>query len=512
MAAGRIRNWPDPCLSSVRLMFWLENSMAAFVTVYKSLKGFVVDRDGNFAIIGGLIMAMLAMAVGFGINIAQAYSVRAGLVSALDSALTSTGRDLSTGVIAEKDANASVLRFLQVNGDAGLTEANKIVLEPVKVDRVAKTVTATAYTDVNVFFPFFGQSDTIRVSTTGETLYSDTLVEVAMMLDLTGSMNERGSPLKGKYQSKIDNLKTAAELAVDNLTNRNAAGKTPRVRIALVPYSTGVDAGPLADYTWVERTAPVAVPGVGLVTLADQPMTTLDLAKTVNKPIQAALNIARQQMDDCTTERKTVQNGKLVMDMSDEGPDTGLVSRDKRLGKQSCPTSSLVPLTADKAKLDNAISGFQGGGYTAGQIGIQWTRYLLSPKWADPIRAVDKNAVPAAYSLPNQSVKKVKKIAILMTDGEFNTAYAGVTGNVNQQDQRSSGYALNLCSQMKAQGIEVFTVGFMAPSAAKTMLSDCASEPTASTAQHFYDATSGEELSAAFDEITRNVEKLALIN
>ena len=43
---------------------------------------------------------------------------------------------------------------------------------------------------------------------------------------------------------------------------------------------------------------------------------------------------------------------------------------------------------------------------------------MLSPKWADVLPAA---SAPLAYD-----PKKVAKYAILMTDGEFNTAFAGV--------------------------------------------------------------------------------------
>ena len=44
---------------------------------------------------------------------------------------------------------------------------------------------------------------------------------------------------------------------------------------------------------------------------------------------------------------------------------------------------------------------------------------MLSPKWSR--RAASVVVAPAAYN-----PKKVAKYAILMTDGEFNTAFAGV--------------------------------------------------------------------------------------
>jgi hypothetical protein len=130
---------------------------------------------------------------------------------------------------------------------------------------------------------------------------------------------------------------------------------------------------------------------------------------------------------------------------------------------------------------------------------------MLSPKWAGML---PKAADPAAHD-----PKKVAKYAILMTDGEFNTAFAGVPrkeATTGAQASRSRDYAERLCDAMKKDGIEVFTVGFMLKEAgAKAVLGDCASEDTSST-KHYFETSSGAELDAAFQEIVQNIERLAI--
>ena len=97
---------------------------------------------------------------------------------------------------------------------------------------------------------------------------------------------------------------------------------------------------------------------------------------------------------------------------------------------------------------------------------------MLSPKWSDVLPA---SSSPSAYN-----PKKVAKYAILMTDGEFNTAFAGVpkkgdtTGG--QADLSEQPMPERLCDEMKKDGIEIFTVGFMLKEAgAKAVLGACAS-------------------------------------
>ena len=86
----------------------------------------------------------------------------------------------------------------------------------------------------------------------------------------------------------------------------------------------------------------------------------------------------------------------------------------------NCPDAKIVPLTADmEALLDP--SRVQGERLHGRRIAVQWTYYMLSPKWRDAIKTAKLGAGPADHD-----AKKISKVAILMTDGQFNTAFAGV--------------------------------------------------------------------------------------
>ncbi len=100
-----------------------------------------------------------------------------------------------------------------------------------------------------------------------------------------------------------------------------------------------------------------------------------------------------------------------------------------------------------------------------------------------------------------------------MTDGQFNTAFAGVGKNGKTrggQAGRSRNYAERLCAEMKKDGIDVYTIGFMLNNAsAKGVMKKCASKDTGNV-QHYYEAANGAALNAAFQKIAANIERLAL--
>ena len=131
---------------------------------------------------------------------------------------------------------------------------------------------------------------------------------------------------------------------------------------------------------------------------------------------------------------------------------------------------------------------------------------MLSENWGSVLKTSERPA--------KLDPKKVSKYVILMTDGEFNLSYfdANSVGQVYNSAGKvqTRTAATTLCSAMRDQGIEIFTIGFALTEAnAKSTLQACASPDTAST-KHFYQAASGAELDAAFQTIVRNIDNLAL--
>jgi hypothetical protein len=147
-------------------------------------------------------------------------------------------------------------------------------------------------------------------------------------------------------------------------------------------------------------------------------------------------------------------------------------------------------------------------GSTAGHLGTAWAWYLLSPNWSSLWPSAN---APAAYG-----ADKLKKIAILMTDGEYNTQYtskgisdgsSSLTSCPNAANGVcSSAQAVSLCTAMKAKGIEVYTVGFeLDNQTAVNTLSSCATD-----ANHFYNSSTGDALKAAFTDIALKISTLYL--
>lgn len=342
-------------------------------------------------------------------------------------------------------------------------------------------------------------------------------IEVVMMLDITGSMG----PGYGDGK-KLDDLKVAAKDAVDILVWQDQSKY--QSRISLAPFSQRVNAGSYA----------AAVTG-----LPATKTTTTVISRTCRRNSNGNITVrtgncnnneteisqqtssTTQYLVTCVTERtgshaykddapgssrwigafanNSTWNSSHAgsNDASNTSNYTSSATGDCG-GSDPSSTEKIVPLTKDKDKLKNAINGLTAGGGTAGQLGTAWAWYTLSPKW-NSIWPSESSA--GSYSdltsLGQNGAPKLRKIAVLMTDGVYNQQYSSVN---------SATQAAALCTAMKAEKIEVYTVGFQIDDAsAATLLRNCATDVS-----HYYSASTGESLKMAFRDIALKISTLRL--
>jgi Flp pilus assembly protein TadG len=178
------------------------------------------------------------------------------------------------------------------------------------------------------------------------------------------------------------------------------------------------------------------------------------------------------------------------------------------------PLGRNYALTSDKTVLHNVVSNLAAEGSTGGHIGTAWTWYAISPNFAYLWPA---DSQPAAYG-----TKDLLKVAVLMTDGLYNSTYCnGVISqdstsgsgsssdhiNCNAPNGDSYSQARSQCDGMKQDGILVYTVGFDISNDpnAQAIMNYCATD-----ASHVYLPNSGEDLKAAFHAIGQDVTSLRI--
>jgi len=407
------------------------------------------DERGNIAILFGFVLILLALFTGIAVDVSRAYGVSSFVGSAIDSTALATARELQKQDMTDPQVQAFAQRHYEaLLGNRPNTDTVYTVLN-ITVDRGNETVEIATSGIVQTYFAALTGQNTLTVSETTTVSYNTRVVELAMMLDVTGSMSG----------SKIDGLKLAANDLIELLIADNPLTKSNR--IALAPYAAAVNLGSLSNR--------VTAPG--------------------NDSLDGCV-VGRDGAASATEEEPAPGSWLTAVDPANPLPDLDPMSGVPANG-YSCPGVEVLPLTKSKSDLLERVDDFTPGGWTAGHLGAAWGWYLVSPEWSN---VYDNGAQPAPYS-DEDTIKAV----LLMTDGVFNTRYIGSAGDTSDQKARE------ICTNMKNENVVVYAVAFEAPAAAEATLRACASSAT-----HYFSADNTTELREAFLEIAGSLTSLRL--
>jgi Flp pilus assembly protein TadG len=474
------------------------------------------DDAGNVAIIFGLLAVVLMLAVGAAIDMGRWLHARDQTVAAIDAGVLAGGRALQTSSGDEGAAVAAATKFYKQNVATRLPiVGTDSVTFKMAGNKQGITADGTAY--IATPFLSFAGIEQLPLVTTSKTEFSgagsqigmksgDT--EIAVMLDVTGSMAGQ----------KLTDLKDAAKDLVEVVTLANTQGTKYHTKVALIPFSE--------DIRLPTTTARNKARGTGLPACKQMKKSTG--AFTNSCPTQSNQNeYTNYYLSDCVVERTGTAK------YNDDAPTTNKYvmahyttqstgSGSNKKGVCTVPASTAIqPLTDDKATLLSKINGLTAAGGTAGHLGTAWAWYTLSPNW-NALWATANQAKPYPTAAEKEDKAAVTKVAILMTDGEYNTQYdsngvaadANKTSNCSKSANKpdcSTQQARALCAAMKtlhSNGIEVYTIGFDVGgvnSTASQTLSQCASDPT-----KYYNADDGEELKQAYRDIAIKLTSLYL--
>jgi len=403
------------------------------------------SEDGAVAMIFGICSFALFTIAGLAVDIGRTIHASHKLSGAVDAAVIAAAKAMRDAVMSDLEAKDVAAGFFNKNLEGGGASYARINSIAVQIDRRSNAVRMDVDADVPTTFAQIAGISKISTPVTATALYASKDIELGLQLDVTGSM-------AGRKLSELKDAVAGQGGMLDILLP--SGGSTNKVRIGLAPFSAAVNAGNYA------------------------------LAVSDNRATNG-----------CVYERKTLT--QQASEVPANSPATRLKARSDLTGSgiADCPRYAKVqPMTSDRELLRTSINSWNATGTTAGHLGTAWAWYLISPEWAS-IWPVD--SAPVAYD--NGSTLKV---AVLMTDGEYNTvggqnSYSNIT--------RSSQYAVDTCNAMKAKGITIYTVGFEAPPEAKETLTACASDPT-----KFFDANDGDALRASFRAIANEINSLRL--
>ncbi|HMN72256.1 MAG TPA: pilus assembly protein TadG-related protein [Rhodoblastus sp.] len=461
------------------------------------MRRFRNDRSGAAAVFFAIALFPILLCAGAAVDYASAIRMRTTLTSSLDSAALSVAVAKSSGQnvnLADAALTQAVQKALQASLGPFAASAN--VAATASIDG-SGALAASAQIGVPTRFMSLVGIRSINVTATTRVSMSAGPVELAMVLDTTGSM----------AGAKIAALQTAATSLTNTLFS--VPNATSNVKMAVVPFTDYVNIG-LADRnaSWLTGAQDYTTPASG--SCQDYPnmvctggYTTVNATCTndgVSSPCSyQACNGYTQQGTyqwcptpvthswyGCVGSRNYPTDVGASADVADAtNPVPALLD-------YGCATA-LQRLTNNQSSIQTAINNLTASGETYIAPALLWGWRVLSPytPYADG----------AAYN------SRARKYLVLMTDG-YNTHSPNYPDHEGTDTSTANDLTAQTCTAIKAKGITIYAVAFqVSDPTIKAILQNCAT-----TSSGYFDSASSLDLLTAFQQIGAAITQVRIVN
>jgi hypothetical protein len=347
-----------------------------------------------------VLLVLMLMMGGVAVDAMRHESVRTSMQGSLDRAV------LAAANLTQSTDPETVVRDY----------VDKAVLTPnltsvtVIEDASRRSVSASAVNQVETYFMRMMDQPTIPATAAASAEQRLTNVEISLVLDVSGSMQD--SP------SRIANLKTAAKEFVSTVLNNT---EIDRVSISLVPYAGQVNLGPdvIAKFNAIRRHGR---PGVNCLDLPSGLYTAASgtkISTTAGYP-QAGFVDTYVATEDPATGAPT--NYDVPEYYAVQAPYQDAAGLYPSVSCSPVPgDANIVTLFSnDQSALDAAIDRLVPVGQTAMEVGMKWGGILLDPTFRPVVAALAGTGGidPAFADRPlDMGAADGMKVIVLMTDG-----------------------------------------------------------------------------------------------
>lgn len=484
------------------------------------VRRFAHHEGGALAIIFALSLLPLMAAGGMAVDLGRAYMVKLRLTQAVDAG--------GLALAAAYDTDQNLQTVLETIFAANYPGTKLGTTSTPSYSISGEVITVSANAVVPMTFMKLVGVNSVTVDATSKITRKQSTLEVALVLDNTGSMNSGG---------KIGQLRTSATSLVNTLfgTKNNPTN----LKVGIVPFVTTVNIGTgnsayinnLGSYNYSPDT------WKGCIKERTYPHDVMDTSTGVGG-LWDPYYWPKERYVTSSYNNSIFSGGKYPCANAWSSIDTTPI--DTMGPNQACP-DPIVPLTNNKTTLTTAISNLEpwNRNGTMINIGAVWGWRVLSS--AAPFT---EGAVEGTSGLT--------KALVIMTDGDNyittgNTGYGnthcnsyqvtldGVTlptsanpeGNGLNSSYTGYGYVYEgrlgstylatatanldtrlaeVCTNIKAANIVVYTVIFgTADATTQTLMQNCASD----SSKYFY-STTNAEFDRAFRKIAAELKKIYL--
>ncbi|MEL6298807.1 MAG: pilus assembly protein TadG-related protein [Pseudomonadota bacterium] len=446
------------------------------------------DQRGIVAPTVAIVFVALAGFVGLALDYGRATALQTEMQRFADAVVIQAARTLTTTGDASKAETAAAAHLNglltannhSVAGDASNAgPANGAIEATISVGGSSGVVTAVLKTkSAAPFMSFFGR-DGVDIDVTSEARTSTKVLDIALMVDTTGSMGWSDNTVPGSQGGDGTRMGAMRVAAKDLLSILMPAGDNPNIRMSVVPFSEHVH----LDRKFMARVT--GKPETRTETYQERVTRTTrervcrrEKQRTgwrgycqrywYNKPscYRTRERCSNENVTRTTLETRTrtlylktclsERTGSITS--TDDAPTTGFPDPGYTTNaSEACalPAAPIQPLTNSKTTLDAKISSLTDpSGGTAGHLGTAWSWYTISPNFASVWEASQR---PLDYA-----DGRAMKAVVLMTDGDYTLHHGDRYCNGRDPCSRARQDARALCTAMKAEdkNVMVFAVGF----------------------------------------------------
>jgi len=502
----------------------------------RGVRALARDNRGTVAILFGLAVIPILLGVGVAVDYGRGLIVRDRMAAAADSAALAAA---SWPGLSEAELKTKVQEYFDANFPPTALGAVGTLNVSLIGDDIVVQVSASVPTTIMQL----ANIDKLDVGVTNRITKKERAIELALVLDTTGSMGSGG---------KMSAMQYAANKMLDTLFEGKSVSDS--LKVAVVPFSAAVNIGAdKIDSGWLDKTAGSTVSYEDF----KSGVKVLDLYASLNNRSWAGCVRERGGAYELTDDAPTSANTRWAPYFAPDEPDSasgtnycndylddgsyssatcysGSTDNHKRqcyTGKYAnknvpntskcgapigpdfnCPPTPITALTNTKSTVVDAVNALTPKGSTVIPAGLLWGWRAISP------------TEPFTEGKPYDDEKWVKAI-VLLTDGQnsvggggqgfdksfynaFGFAKSGHLGSTSGSNAESTLNAktLTVCNAVKAEGIRVYTIGFqVTDNTTQNLLKNCATEP-----EMYYTSPSNAQLAGIFQDIAQGLSELRI--
>lgn len=500
------------------------------------LRSFRGNDGGNVAIIFGLSLIPMMLAMGSAIDYGHGNSVKTRIQAALDATGLMVAQQVGLMPDDELIEQAQQIFAANFHTESGVT------ISPLNVGVTEQIITLSAAATVDTYLMDIVGIDYMEVGASTEITRSEDSYEVVLVLDNTGSMGG----------SKIAALQDATELLINNLFGE--AENHPLLDMGLVPFSHTVNVGTdNAGAGWMDAHGlnPLHAENFDDA-FVEAGLTRFDLYDQLRNYDWPGCVEARAYPLDVTDEEASAANPNtlFVPYFAPDEPDSNSIyvnnylydgmrrgSHRKRQENSAkyrngwvdrgwygdkgpgylCGVRPILPLTNSKSEVMQAVDGMVANGWTNITEGLMWGLRTISPH--EPFSEGK-----------DYGEDKHHKIIILLTDGRnqypdprwlggrnINRSEFGPYGfmpagrlvastSLSQIEREMNNRTEEACEAVKDEDIQLFTITFAVNDPnTEALMRDCATDPSM-----YYNSPDTSTLDDVFKAIATRISELRI--